>query len=70
MVHKVTSQIRTKESSLTKIPSPLAIGTTKQINKNVLTSDITFDTDVTNNPFPFTEENNKSYEHVEYGQLP
>ena len=44
--------------------------TLTHVNLNGMTNEVTFDTDVTCNPFPFTEENNKSYEHTEYGELP
>lgn len=40
------------------------------IELNGMTNEVTYNTDVTSDPFPFTEENNKSYEHVEYGKIP
>lgn len=53
----------------------------KRLNKNTkknlthvklsgMTNEVTVDSDVTCDPFPFTEENNKSFEHTEYGELP
>lgn len=49
-----------------KIPK----GTITDVDLNGMTNEVTFNTDVTSNPFPFTEEDNKTYEHVEYGNLP